>query len=163
MNGASVVNGPNPAEAAGRALNVLRRGCTMKPRRKKTGDYPVGYGKPPVHTRFPRAMPKSQRTPEGQRNIKTIIREMLFAPIPIQQNGKAIDSVSNRAIVLKIRNNALAGDHRAATTAIQLAGRRRRVDEDGESDATSDRLDEEAMFEVMREFVDHNAPATRSE
>ena len=87
--------------------------------------------------------------------MSTIIRERLFEPIRIQQNGKETTVPAFEAIVVKLRNNALAGDHRAATTVIQLIGRTG-GDEDGQANSAAAPLDDEAMMRIMKDFIDHN-------
>jgi hypothetical protein len=79
----------------------------------------VGYGRPPVHTRFRKGQsgnPKGRR--KGQRNIHTVVDEVLRQRITIRE-GDRIRSVSKLdGIIVTIVNSALKGDAKALTTFI---------------------------------------------
>ena len=132
----------------------------MSKPKKNSRDYPVGFGKPPEHSRYCKGQsgnPKGR--PKGKKNRHTIIDEVLFEPIRIQQNGKAKTVPALEAIVLKLRNDALGGNLRAAIMAIQLAGRTG-GDEDSQANSAAAPLDDEALLRIMKDFIDHNAPPT---
>ena len=131
----------------------------MTARRKKTADYSVGYAKPPTETRFKKGMtgnPKGR--PKGKKNMNTIIRDTLFGPIQIQQNGKTTTVTAFEAILLKMRNNALSGDFRSAVQALQLASRSIELDDANQADKEINPLDQETMIALMRDYLDHKVP-----
>lgn len=123
-----------------------------------TDNYNVGYGKPPESGRFVKGQsgnPKGR--PKMKKNMKTIVEEALFEPIPIQQNGKPRTIPAVAAIVMKVRNNALNGDVRSANMAIALlkglAGSY--TDEGGSpSGSAMSPLD---VFEFLKDHFDHSA------
>lgn len=128
----------------------------MTTRRKKPADYSIGYGKPPTETRFQKGMsgnPKGR--PKGKKNMNTIVRETLFGPIQIQQNGRTTTVTALEAILLKMRNNALSGDFRSAAQALQLASRCAELEESRQPDAEVDVFDPQTMVEMMRDYLDH--------
>ena len=85
----------------------------------KSGDYEVGYSKPPVGSRFKKGQSGNPSgRPKEKKNMNTMIQKLLYAPIQIQQNGKTTTVAALEAILLKMRNNALAGDFRSAVQAI---------------------------------------------
>ena len=133
-----------------------RRKKPARKRSQKTNDYEVGYGKPPMNTRFQKGRsgnPKGRQ--KESKNLKTMIEAMLFAPIQIQQNGKTTTVAALEAILLKLRNNALGGDFRSAVQAIQLASHvRNPEDADDVSDAPP--LDPKMLAGLMRDYLDHN-------
>ena len=131
----------------------------MSKPRTKTRDYLVGYGKPPEHSRFVKGVSGNAKgRPKGKKNMDTIIHEALFEPIQIQQNGRQKTMPAIQAILLKMRINALAGDHRASMAALQLAGRTAAVDEVGQTEAVVGPLDEQTLYAVLRDYLDHKAP-----
>src|SRR5688572_29477424 len=80
---------------------------------KGVGEYEVGYGKPPVHSRFQKGKsgnPKGK--PKGRKNTKTMIREITFAPVEIQVQGKMRKITAFEAMLMKLRQSALNGDYR---------------------------------------------------
>ncbi|MER8918124.1 DUF5681 domain-containing protein [Mesorhizobium sp. M0761] len=125
-------------------------------RSKEPDDYEVGYGKPPTEHRFAKGQsgnPKGR--PKGKKNIRTMISDTLFAPIPIQQNGRTTTVPALEAILLKMRNNALAGDYRSAVQALQLGMRAVEPDEASEAGAEAGPLDPQTMIGLMRDYLDH--------
>jgi len=134
-----------------------------KGNRKKPTNYEVGYGKPPSEHQFAKGQsgnPKGR--PKGKKNIDTMLREALFAPIPIQMNGKTTNVSALEAIVLKLRNNAIAGDYRSAVQAIQLAIRALQPEE-SESSAVASPLDQNVMMDLMRDYLEHQDPAANDD
>jgi len=81
----------------------------------------VGYGRPPVHTRFQKGQsgnPKGRR--KGQRNIHTVVEEVLRQRITIRE-GDRIRSLSKLdGIIVTMVNAALKGDAKALTTFITI-------------------------------------------
>ncbi|PBC08170.1 DUF5681 domain-containing protein [Mesorhizobium sp. WSM3859] len=133
-----------------------------KGNRKRSADYEVGYGKPPSEHQFAKGQSGNPRgRPKGKKNIDTMLREALFAPIPIQMNGKTTNVSALEAIVLKLRNNAIAGDYRSAVQAIQLAIRALQPEE-SESSAASP-LDQTVMMDLMRDYLEHQDPAANDD
>ena len=50
-------------------------------------DYPVGYGKPPQHTRFHQGQSGNPRgRPKGSRNLSTLMAKALNEPVVISEN-----------------------------------------------------------------------------
>lgn len=132
-------------------------------KRKRPADYEVGYGKPPSEHQFAKGQsgnPKGR--PKGKKNIDTMLREALFAPIPIQINGKTTNVSALEAIVLKLRNNAIAGDYRSAVQAIQLAIRALQPEE-SEASAVASPLDQNVMIDLMRDYLEHQTPAANDD
>ena len=85
-------------------------------------DYDVGYGKPPVHTRFkPGESGNPKGRPKGHRNIATDLEEELREKIQINENGQQSTVTKQRAMIKALLAKALKGDTRAANALIQLA------------------------------------------
>jgi hypothetical protein len=87
-----------------------------------TGDYDVGYGKPPKHTRFaPGQSGNPNGRPAGTRNFTTDLNATLKAPVRITRDGKPRKVSTQEAMLLRLREKALAGDARALDRLISLA------------------------------------------
>lgn len=88
------------------------------------GDYEIGYGKPPRHTRF---KPGQSGNPNGRkkgvRTFKTVLEEELYRPVSVQEGGKQ----RMRPILSVILRQALAkaakGETRALMPIIPLVQR----------------------------------------
>jgi hypothetical protein len=56
--------------------------------REQRGDYEVGYGKPPRHTRFAKGQSGNPRgRPRGAKNFNTLLEEALDEPVTVTENG----------------------------------------------------------------------------
>lgn len=120
-------------------------------------EYEVGYGKPPVHSQFQPGIsgnPKGKR--KGRKNTKTMIREITFAPIEIQVQGKTQKITAYEAMLMKLRQAALGGDFRSAAQMIQLA---RSVDEsevNDKPDAEAAPFDRRTFNAILRDYLEHS-------
>jgi hypothetical protein len=82
----------------------------------------VGYGRPPVHTRFkPGKSGNPKGRPRNTRNLRTIIQDVLTTKIVLRQ-GQGKRSISKlEGIVLRQVENALKGDDKAALATLKMA------------------------------------------
>ena len=86
-----------------------------------SGNYEVGYGKPPKHSRFkkgqsgnPRGRPKRHQTPHA------LLQEALSAPITIRE-GEQMRTINQRTALFKaLVAKAIKGDMRAASLVLKL-------------------------------------------
>lgn len=84
-------------------------------------DYEVGYGKPPKRTRFkPGQSGNPKGRPRSRRNLSTMLGDVLREPVYVTLNGKRRKVSSETAILLRLREKALAGDHRSINTLFSL-------------------------------------------
>jgi hypothetical protein len=82
--------------------------------------YVVGYGRPPVHTRFKPGHTKRGGRPKGQRNARTALEAILNEKITLRE-GKRSRSLSKRdAMYLRIANDAVSGNEKAQSKVIAL-------------------------------------------
>ncbi|WP_424360184.1 DUF5681 domain-containing protein [Methylocystis parvus] len=60
-----------------------------RPYSSPAGDYAVGYGRPPEHTRFqPGQSGNRNGRPKGSRPIGAVLQDVLQQKIPVTENGK---------------------------------------------------------------------------
>ena len=112
-----------------------------------TPDYAVGYGKPPLHTRFQKGQsgnPKGR--PRGKKNMSTLLNTALNASIVVVENGRRKKITKREAIVTQLVNKSASADLKA--TQMVLAMLR---DLEAQSDNGADRaLFTEADQQVIR-------------
>jgi hypothetical protein len=96
--------------------------ATPRQQAQKSDDYNVGYGKPPVHSRFkPGQSGNSKGRPKGVRNFKTDVQTTLKAPVRVTRGGKPRNVSTQAAMLLRLREKALGGDARALNRLLGLA------------------------------------------
>jgi hypothetical protein len=82
--------------------------------RDETGDYEVGYGKPPRHTRFVKGQSGNPRgRPPSAKNLKTLLNEALNQPLMITENGGCRKISKRQAIITQLVNRSATADFRA--------------------------------------------------
>ena len=85
------------------------------------GDYEVGYGKPPKHTRFQPGQSGNPRgRPKGTKNLKTDLMEELGEKILVREGDHARQVSKQRAMVKALLARALKGDVRAANLLLSM-------------------------------------------
>ncbi|MGI8568326.1 MAG: DUF5681 domain-containing protein [Methylocella sp.] len=87
----------------------------MKPR------YDVGYGKPPLHTRFRKGQsgnPKGRGN--GTKDFATIFMKAMSQPVTINENGKRKKISKLAAAVTQLANDAARGDKKSIQVAFAL-------------------------------------------
>lgn len=87
------------------------------------GEYEVGYGKPPTHTRFkPGQSGNLQGRPKGAKNkapswgqagFDALVREEAYRPMTINDNGRPVTMPVVQAVLRRINIDAMQGRARA--------------------------------------------------
>ena len=94
---------------------------TRPPSQRNGSHSAVGYGNPPVHTRFKPGQsgnPKGRR--KGQRNIRTVVNEALNQPITIREGNRTRKTTKLDGVIMTMVNDALKGDAKALASLITL-------------------------------------------
>jgi hypothetical protein len=93
----------------------------MSSRVRKPSDYEVGYGRPPVATRFAagnRANPNGR--PKGSRSIGAILQAIMRQKIAASENGKTRRIPTLEVILRRLANDAMRSDSRALKLLLEL-------------------------------------------
>lgn len=101
---------------------VRRRSKTSRPGGRD--GYTVGYGKPPIHSRFQPGQsgyPAGRR--KGSRNLKTDVSRALAMPVKVKEGGRTLKRTTQESVLLVLREKALRGDARALSQLLDLAQR----------------------------------------
>src|SRR5262249_55418855 len=91
---------------------------------KKRGNdrYPIGYGKPPEHTRFRPGFsgnPTGKR--KGARNLSSDVKRALLIPVQLKEGGKGRKVSTQQAVLMRLQEKALKGDARSLDRFVELA------------------------------------------
>ena len=111
------------------------------------GNYEVGYGKPPRHTRFQKGRSGNPAgRPRGKKNLTTLLSDALDHKIIVVENGRRKRISKREAIVTQLVNKSASADLKA--TQILLAMLR-----DVETRADSGCADIESLTEADRQII----------
>jgi hypothetical protein len=89
--------------------------------RDNEGDFEVGYGKPPVHTRFKRGQSGNPRgRPPGAKNLATLLNEALNELVVISENGGRKRISKRQAAFKRLVNEAAKGNWRALKLLVDI-------------------------------------------
>ncbi len=82
--------------------------------RDRKPDYQIGYGKPPIDTRFkPGASGNPSGRPKGAKNLTTLVHEALNEPVIFAENGRRRKVSKRQAIIKQLINRSAQGDLKA--------------------------------------------------
>lgn len=124
------------------------------------GDYKVGYGRPPIETRFAKGRSGNPRgRPRGTKNLKTDLQEELRERITVREQGGERRYSKQRALVKSLTAKAIKGDARAANVLINMI--HRLLEGEAEPAASAPlTADEQAILDTLgRRLKGEQAPA----
>ncbi len=77
----------------------------------------VGFGRPPVHSRFRKGCSgNSKGRPKGTKNLRTDLTEVLQERITVSEGDRKVRMSKQRAVVKTLVAKTLKGDSRSLTT-----------------------------------------------
>lgn len=97
---------------------------TPQPKPKATsgsGGYEVGYGRPPVASRFKKGRSGNPRgRPKGSRSVRSLLEQVLSSPVTINEGGTTRVIEQRMALFKSMLARAIKGDPRSAALIIKL-------------------------------------------
>jgi hypothetical protein len=88
---------------------------------RKPGNYEVGYGKPPEHSRFrPGESGNRRGRPKGSRNLRTYFEEALAEQVVVNEGGRRRKISKGKVAFTQLVNRAAKGDIRAIRTVFEM-------------------------------------------
>ena len=117
-------------------------------------NYKVGYGKPPVATRFtPGRSGNPNGRPKGTRNLKTDLAEELQEKVAINEGGEKRTISKQQALVKSLMAKALGGDVRAANIILMQIERLLNIEPDRSAGPLTANDDD-----VLEDFLRRHTP-----
>ena len=85
------------------------------------GNYEVGYGKPPRHTRFQKGRSGNPAgRPRGNKNLATLLSDALDQKIIVVESGRRKKISKREAIVTQLVNKSASADLKAAQIVLAM-------------------------------------------
>ena len=126
---------------------------------EKTGDYEVGYGKPPQHTRFAKGQSGNPRgRPRGAKNFTTLLDEALNEPVTVTENGGRRKVSKRQAIVTQLVNRSATADFRAIKLLLDIVRDIERQSEPASPETAEFSEAEERVLEQIRSRFSKGEP-----
>jgi hypothetical protein len=87
-------------------------------------EYKVGYGKPPIHTRFKLGQCGNPRgRPAGRPGMAAVLQAVLDQKVPVIEGGKAKKMSKREMMLVTAVNRAIKGDAKALMAVINIMSR----------------------------------------
>lgn len=82
--------------------------------KRASGDYEVGYRKPPLHTRFRKGRSGNPRgRPHASKNLGTLLNDALNEPVVVVEDGRRRRISKREAMIAQLVNRSAKADLRA--------------------------------------------------
>ena len=120
----------------------------------KLGDYEVGYGKPPRHTRFKKGQSGNPRgRPSGSKNLSTLLTEALNEVVIVAENGGRRKITKRQAIITQLVNQSAKADWRATKILLYILQVIEARTEPMTAETSLDAADEGVMEQLRARFA----------
>lgn len=121
----------------------------------KKGDYPIGYKKPPHHTRFRTGVSGNPAgRSKGARSLKSDLLEELSEKIPVTERGMRRRLSKQRVTLKALVNKGMSGDVGAAAKVIDLSIRLLGLDEGTAGETALSTTDEKILAAFLERYAD---------
>lgn len=128
------------------------------------GDYDVGYGKPPKHTRFKPGQSGNPRgKPKRAKGLKTDLREEMAERVTIKENGKRIKVTKQRLMIKALAKKAANGDVKAAGQLVSLTIQSFGLEDRREGKTELSKHDQALLADVEKHLSDNQESADGTE
>jgi hypothetical protein len=120
-------------------------------------DYVVGYGKPPVHTRFQKGRsgnPKGR--PRGKKNMSTLLSAALDAAIIVVENGRRKKISKREAIITQLVNKSASADLKATQIVLAMLQDVEARADDSSASAAFTEADQEIIQRIQARLRNEN-------
>jgi hypothetical protein len=88
---------------------------------RRTGDYEIGYGKPPRGCGFKKGQSGNPRgRPPGSKNLTTLLNETLNETVTITENGRRRKITKREAVIKQLVNKSASADARSLKILLDL-------------------------------------------
>jgi hypothetical protein len=114
-------------------------------------EYRVGYGKPPLHTRFKPGEPSPNPSgrPKGARSVKADLDDELSQMVRVTENGKNVELTKQQLMMKSLVNKAIKGDTPAASKVLDIKRDTGGLGDDGSTNDAPLSADDQAILDAF--------------
>lgn len=118
---------------------------------KAVESYSVGYGKPPVNSRFKKGQSGNPTgRPKGTPNLSTVLMNTLSERVVVNEKGKRRTISKLQAVVKQLVNKAASGDLRAASQVTALTSNaEQNAEQSARPQALLNELDKKSILDLL--------------
>jgi len=120
---------------------------------KPVKNYSVGYGQPPVESRFKKGQSGNPTgRPKGTPNLSTVLLKTLSERVIVNENGKRKSISKMQAFVKQMVNQAASGDLRAASQVAELVKSTEQNAERNPQEKGPNELDKKTILNLLKRW-----------
>lgn len=135
--------------------------------RRKPQPYKVGFGKPPLETRFQKGQSGNPSgRPKGKRNMATIFKSVSNETLVITENGERKTITKLEASFKQLVNKAASGDHPSIKLLIQVMNVIEQEQETGVVKYSNSEADKRTLRNLQQRMLaraGHNTQSSNNE
>jgi hypothetical protein len=125
--------------------------------RNDESEVPVGYGNPPLDTRFRKGVSGNPRgRPKGSRNVAAVFAKSLREKVVVNENGQRKSITKLEAAIKQLVNKAAFGDHRSVQLIVNLSREAEAHDLSSPERSALGEFDQSVMESIVRRFSNVN-------
>jgi hypothetical protein len=118
--------------------------------REPSGDYEVGYKKPPKETRFKKGNKANPRgRPRGSKNLATLLDEALDTAVTVVEDGERRQRTKRDVVIAQLVERSASADFRATKLLLDMLQRAQRGGVPAAAETTSQGPDAD-VYEQLR-------------
>ena len=116
--------------------------------------YAVGYGKPPLQTRFAKGASGNPRGRKpGSKNLGAILDSELNTKVTVTEKGERRSKRKREVFVTQLVNKAIGGDLRAASLIMEMLEKREANERTAQGELSAIETVAEADAQVVADFL----------
>jgi hypothetical protein len=121
---------------------------------KESGNYTVGYGKPPMQTRYKKGQSgNSEGRRKGSLNFSSVLLATLNEKIVVTEKGRQKRVTKREALVKQLVHKAAAGDLRALSQVAELTLKiEQNAEREPDSGKILNEIDKKMILSILRQY-----------
>jgi hypothetical protein len=121
-------------------------------------EYTIGYGKPPVETRFVKGQSGNAKgRPKGKRNHATILQSALNERVTVTEKGKRKQITKLEAVFKQVVNKAVTGDLASVKVLIPMLSLLQGLNDERSTKISNSEADRQVMELFQRQFLNEES------